>query len=146
MRNLLIGIAMLHGGLFAAGERDDRRVGQKRVLQAGREVRRTDRLREANRRTPGDPGVAVGHVSDGLFAMAQYAGDAERAKLDQGAAQHRVDEEDMRGAVGGQAAREKFGTGDRFGCGHLGSLRAIARRLGPRVRRDNLSPVEGARR
>ncbi len=114
MRNLLIRIAMLHGRLFAASERDDRRVGQIRVLQAGREVRRANRLRETYRRTAGDAGVPVGHVSDRFFAVAQYAGDTERAQFDQGSAEDGVDEEHVRGAVGRQAAREKLRAGDRF--------------------------------
>jgi hypothetical protein len=64
-------------------------------------VRGADRLGKAESRPSGDAGVAIGHVGDGLLAMPEHALHTERAELDQCPADHRVDEENVRGAVGG---------------------------------------------
>ena len=47
--------------------------------------------------------------------MAQDALNAQRAEFDQGAAEHRIYEEDVSGAVGGEAARQILRAGHRFG-------------------------------
>ena len=144
MRNLLIGIAMLMRRRLAAGDRDDRAAAETRILQPRRQVRRADRLREADARPAGDARVAVRHVGDGLLAVPQHALHAQRAKLDQRAADHRIDEEHMRGAIRLQAARQPFGAGQVFLPAHVafpscgGSRRRVRRTVRPR--RHGTSP------
>ncbi len=118
--DFLIGVAMLHGGLLVAGHRDHRNTAEIGVLQARGEIGGAHRLGKADTRPAGDPGIAVGHVSDGFLAVTQDAGDAERAEFNQGTAQDGVDEEDVRRAVGGEAASQvlcpRYGLRAVHGC------------------------------
>jgi len=116
--NFLVGVAVLQRFRLAAGEGDDRHPAEIGVLQPRGEVGGADRLREADARPAGDAGVAIGHVGDRLLAVAEHALDAKAAELDQGPAQDGVDEEDVRDAVGGEAAGQILGPGDRFRRGH----------------------------
>ena len=136
VREFLIGVAMVVERRLAAGQRDHRAVAQIRVLQPRREVRRADRLREADAGAAGDARIAVGHVGGGLLGVRQHARDAERAKFDQRPPQHRIDEEHMRRAVRRQRARQPFGAGDRLRCVHAVSSRAGALILAPGCRRN----------
>ncbi len=123
VRQLLVGVAMLLEGDLPAGQRDDRAAAEIGVLQPGREVGGTHRLREAQAGPAGDARIAVGHVDRGLFRMRQHPGNAEHAELDQRAAEHGIDPEHMGGAGGVDRARQPFGTGHRLGwrVGHVSS-------------------------
>ena len=116
MRNLLVGVAMLVCRRLAAGDGDHRAITEERILQSRCEVRRADRLREADAGAAGNPRVTIGHVSDSLLAVPQHALDVQRSQLDQCAPNHCVDEEHMRRAVGGQAACQPLGAGELLRC------------------------------
>ena len=120
VRDFLVGVAVLVCRRLASGDGDHRAAPEPGVLQSGGKVGGADRLREAHRRLAGDARVTVGHVGHRLLAVAQHALYAQRAKFDQRAAHHGIDEEHVRGTVGGQAARQPFGAGDRIGCAHDG--------------------------
>ena len=118
VREFLIGVPMMQQRRLASGQRDHRAVAEIRILQSRRQIRRTHRLSETDPRPAGDPRIAIGHIGRRLLGMRQHARDAQRAKLDQRAPQHCVDEEHMRGAVRRQCARQPFGACDRLRCGH----------------------------
>ena len=65
--DLLIGVAVLKGGLLASGQRNHRAAPKMGILQPRGEVGGTDRLRHAHTRPPSDAGIAVGHVGRRLF-------------------------------------------------------------------------------
>jgi hypothetical protein len=116
--DLLVGVAVLVGVRLAAGDRDQGRAGQPRVLQAGGQVGGADRLRPAQPGLAGHAGIAVGHVRGGLLGVRQDGLHAAAAQLVEGVPQDRLEEEDVAGA----------GVGDLFGhpgggllslrCGH----------------------------
>jgi hypothetical protein len=88
VRDFLIAVAVLERGLLATGQGHHRTAAEPGVLQAGSEVRGTDRLRHTHPRPAGYPGIAVGHVGGGLFRMGEDPGDAEIVECQQRAPQY----------------------------------------------------------
>ena len=115
VRNFLVRIAVLERRLLAAAEGDHRAAAEPRVLQTRGQVGGTDRLRHAHARPPGDAGIAVGHVGRGLLRVGEDRPHPEIAQVQQGAAQRRLDEEDMAHPGPGQGPRQPFGAVHR-GC------------------------------
>ena len=87
--DLLIDLAELGARLAPAGHRDDRRMGEPGIAQAGREIERADHLGHADARLAGGARVTVGHVGGGFLAVDVEALDVGAAlHLDEAAAQH----------------------------------------------------------
>ena len=87
--DLLVDLAELGARLAPAGHGDDRRMGEPRIAQAGREIERADHLRHADAGLAGGARIAVGHVGGGFLAMHVQALDVGAAlHLDEAAAQH----------------------------------------------------------
>src|SRR2546430_10446321 len=115
MWNFLVRIAVLERRLLAAAEGDHRAAAEPCVLQTRGQVGGTDRLRHAHARPPGDAGIAVGHVGRSLLRVGKDRPYPEIAQVQQGAAQRRLDEEDMTHPGPGQGPRQPFGAVHR-GC------------------------------
>ena len=100
--NFLVGIAMLKRRRLAAGQRNHRAAPQKGVLESRGQVGGANRLRHAHARPPDNPGVAIGHISRGLFRMRQDRGHSQVLQLQQRAAEHQLHKKDMRRTRPGQ--------------------------------------------
>ena len=109
VRNFLVRVAMLKRRRLASGQRNHRGAPQKRVLQPRRQIGRADRLRHTYPRPPDNPGIAVGHIGRRLFRMREDRGHAQILQLQQRAAQHRLDKEDVRRTRLGQRAGQPLG-------------------------------------
>ena len=121
--DFLVGVAVLQRGLLAAGQRYHRAARQPRVLQACRQIGRPHRLREAEHRPAGHPRMAVGHVGHGFFRMSQHPLDTQPLQRNQRPPQHRIHEEEMRGAGRGDRPRQPVRS-----CCHLRTLHPSSRR------------------
>ncbi len=119
VRNFLVRIAMLKRSWLAAGQRDDRARPRKGSCKSGSEIGGADRLRHAHPRPPRNPGISVGHISRRLFRMREDRGHPEILQLQQRAAQHRLDKEDVRSARTGQCPCQPFGAIHRSVFTHL---------------------------
>ena len=129
--DLLVGVALLVEPALAAGQRDDRRAGQVRVLQAGRQVGGPDRLGHHQRRAAAHARVAVGHVGGRLLAVGLDGGHAQLAHLQDGGGHDVRHVEDVREAVAVDGLGDEAGAGHRGHCGVMGSLGRLACQVCP---------------
>ncbi len=138
VRDFLVRVAMLKRRRLAARQRNHRGAPQKGILQSGGQIGSADRLRHAHPRPPGNPGIAVGHISRRLFRMREDRGHPEIPQLEQCAAQHQLHKEYMRRLRPGQRPRQPFGAVHRSVFTHLQFLPKVAP-LRPRGRRGRSS-------
>ena len=108
--DFLVGVLVLLVAALVAGQGDDRRQAQVGVLQPGGQVGGAHRLRHADARLAGGPGVAVGHVGRSLFAVGDDPLDADEVHLGQRPPQDGRHEEDVGNPVGLESVCHELST------------------------------------
>jgi hypothetical protein len=108
--NLLIDLAKFCLRIAPAGHRDDRRMRQIGIAQAGREIESPDHLRHADAGLAARARIAIGHVSRRFFAMAMHARDlGPPLHFGKGSPQHGGHHEHVRDAVACQHLGKHLG-------------------------------------
>ncbi len=115
MPHFLISITVLRQGRLFPGEGHHRREPQIRVLEPGRQIGCSYRLRHTDPGLVGNAGIAIGHVSRGFFRVREDAADSQSFQLHHRFPQHIVHIKDVCHAVSLECFGDESGAGDGMG-------------------------------